>query len=245
MKDITSQYLPYRESQSDNPPKERFNLSVPEEGYVIGTAPKLSFLDKRMNHLRDLMVKCRYDISYHPIMNSIAQVCARMVGVKNNRYMNSTPEFKLYTFKGLEELPNGEHFNGLNFNPSWDTRDILLDEIILELEKGTPEQNARATFETILNLQKLQIEFYVFYAEGMRTPHIHIYGMLPEVCDWVEKELACLIFARKVVPMEYFHLLDTALFSQHTISLEFSKHYKHGTMLRCIWSYSPKEEKCN
>lgn len=210
----------------------------------------LTFIEKRETFLRKLISICNYETKKYEIINPIAITCNKGDKFTCNKfdkfYSNYIPEFKLYTLQGKEELPNGEYFDGLNFKKEWDTRDILLSEAVLEIEKGNWETNIKGFWETVKNLTRLNIEFFVFYTEGMRTPHIHIYNLFPNVFDWAEKEMCMGIFCRKVVPLEYFHLIDTALWGEHGISLEFSKHYKYGTMNRLIWWNIPQEKNiCN
>lgn len=157
----------------------------------------------------------------------------------------TTPEFKVYAMSHDKDgffLPEGTYYNGLNFELDWDTRDILLSEGILELEKGTPEENYLATRETIINLHELRIGFAVFYAEGMRTYHIHLYNLFPNAQDWAEKNAAMAFFAQRIVPEKYHRLLDTALFEEHTIALEFAKHHRTKHIKKLILYYEPLDE---
>jgi hypothetical protein len=156
---------------------------------------------------------------------------------------------KVYILKPNEtgefELSAGEYFNGSNFNPDWNTRDIFLSEGVIEIEKGNRQTNLKGTYDTCLNLIKYKIHFAVFYAEGMRTPHIHIYEIFKDCEDWAIKELSMALFCRQVVPFEFFHLIDTALFGQHTIALEFSKHYKYSFMNKLLFEHMPDKNNIN
>ena len=192
----------------------------------------ISFLDKRKFFLNSLLKNCDYQVTWSENKSKYVPY-----GTKNVSYV---PEFQLYTLDG-DSLSEPEFFDGFNFNPNWNTRDILLDEAVIEIEHKTDlNLNWLGTMETIWNLQKEKIHFAVFYAEGMRSPHIHIYGLFKDVQDWAEKEMAMAVFCRKIIPFEFFHLADRNLWGQHTIALEFSKHYRTGNMLKLLYEYVPE-----
>ena len=153
----------------------------------------------------------------------------------NPKFYILIPEYETY--------PKGVGYDGLNFDKAWNTRDIFLDEGIFEFEKGkTWDENIKAFWGGCLDLMKHKIHFIVFYALGMRTPHIHCYGLFPNVQDWAEKELSYHLFCQKVFSLEYRHLLDTSLGGQQTIALEFSKHWRSGKMKKPIFEHCPKGE---
>lgn len=170
---------------------------------------------------------------------------------KNSNY-NSVCNVKFYELKD-GELSEPKEIDPYNFDKNVNTRDQLISELTLEFDIGTQQERNLAIQQTILNLQKLNIHFAVFEAEGQRSPHIRIYdlfkvydekGSLLEL-EWDTKERMALIFARKVVPFEYFHLLDKSILGQHTIQLEFAKHHRTGKMFKLIYEYVPEVKECN
>jgi len=202
----------------------------------------MNFLEKRKEFLRFLQRICNYSLRRQEFKNS--------AGYKTE-IIDYDSELKFYKMQKEEEgffLPQDDQGNYLgegfdySFNSEWDTRNILLSEGVIEIEKGDWKINIKGFWDTCINLIKNKIHFAVFYAEGMRTPHIHIYDLFPDCKDWAEKEMAMAIFCRKIVPFEYFHLIDTALWGEHPIALEFSKHYKYGTMNKLLFEYPFRED---
>lgn len=242
VKEITSQFLPFRISSSNC----NIQIDVTKIDYSL-----LNFRNKRKAFLNFLlrMADCRLE-KVEVKTEWLRSYMQKMEG--RTFQCNYIPNFQVYTLsknqEGDFELSDPEYFDGYNFNPLWDTRDILLSEAVIEIESAdknkTQGQNDliswEGTLETIWSLQKHKIHFAVFYAEGMRTPHIHIYELFKDVQDWAEKEMAMALFCRKVIPFEYFHLADRNLWGQHTIALEFAKHYRAGHIKKLLFEYLPE-----
>lgn len=195
----------------------------------------MTFLERREALCRWLIGRARFGISWHLIQNKIARACAR-----KDKYANYESELHFYT--GIDDAGK-DVFNGLNFNKDWCMRDILIQDLVLEVESADADFNLQGTIEICNNLQKEGIGFFVFDHQG-KSFHIHIYDIFPGVGNWAEKEMLAAMFAMKVVPAKYFALLDMALFGQHQIALEFAKHYKTDKMNKPLFYYLPGREQC-
>ncbi len=166
-------------------------------------------------------------------------ICSKCGGADGRRIYS--PKIKFYVLHpDYENYPAAEVYSGLNFDRLWNTRDILIDEAVFEFEKGINwRENIQAFWDAIQSLIRWEVHFAAFYAQGMRAPHIHAYGLFPNVEDWAEKELTYHLFCQKVFPIEIRHLLDTALAGQQTIALEFSKHWRSGRIKKLLFEYTP------
>ena len=132
-----------------------------------------------------------------------------------------------------------EYYNGY-FNPRWNTRRVLDTELRIEFDNEFRLKNIRAFWDTCINLKERGIHFATFYAIGMRSPHIVIYDFLPPGLEPEVAKKARIAFCRKVVPMNAIGYLDTGLLDTgHKVCLEFSKHWRYGTMLRLMFEEVP------
>lgn len=183
----------------------------------------MNFLQKRQEFLRKLLCICRYKIKKYILHDKY-----------NTSWYNCFPEWKVNTIITENKQTGFVFFDTYNFNPTWNNRDILLSEGVLEIEAPNFETSIKGTWDTCINLIRRKIRFSVYYAQGMRTPHIHIYDLFPDALDWAEKELAMNLFANQVVSLEYRHFLDRNLFSQHSIALEYAKHYRTGYVKKLL-----------
>ena len=120
------------------------------------------------------------------------------------------------------------------FNKYCNTRYIFPTEWICEFDIDH-DTAILACCATIVNLLNQGYQFSVWYAEGMRSPHIHIYDLLPEDIDKRKQVLLRKKFAEKIIPKEYFKYVDKALFNNHKVCLEFAKHWKYGTHLKLLF----------
>lgn len=135
-----------------------------------------------------------------------------------------------------------KEYSGIMFNPRWNTRYISPTEIVIEFDCPF-EQAYSILVNTITNLIKNKIHFSVWFAVGMRSHHIRIYDLLPLGLSHEEQFQARLLFCRKFIDWADLRYLDTTLLNTgQTIALEFSKHFKHDTMLKLIGEHLPEQK---
>lgn len=144
------------------------------------------------------------------------------------RVISSTPEIPQY------------------LNKFHNTRLKIDSETICETDKLQGEKMMFFICETIASLIRNKIHFAVFYAEGMRSPHIKIYDFEElRMLNQMQRVKAQVEFWRRHIPFGLFQFCDTGLFmDNHTLPLEFSIHWKYGTPYNLLFEYLP-EEKCN
>jgi hypothetical protein len=128
------------------------------------------------------------------------------------------------------------------YNPKYNTRYILDNEICIEVEwkeNNLENQNKgiTATTETCLNLINAGVKFSVWYSNEMKTPHIRIHEIkeLGETKDPLKKKLIRQTFSKKFVPFVYHAQIDSSLFSRHKIQLEYANHWKYGTPFEMLF----------
>jgi len=128
------------------------------------------------------------------------------------------------------------------YNPKYNTRYLQPDEIVIEIEwKENTLENQNKGMEAIAltcsNLLDLGLNFSVWYAKGMRSPHIRIRGLkeLGETENKIKKRLIRKYFTRKVVPFVFHGKIDSSLFSRHKICLEYASHWKHETPFEMLF----------
>lgn len=208
-------------------------------GSFIKKYDSKNWIERRKEFLENLSDQNTKLIEWQPITNEIARIIHNALRIgKKNHYHTITSNFKMYTIKNFE-INEGEYYDGINFKSEWNTRDILLNEAVIEIEGKDFEKNLRRTYQVSINLLRKGIHHTVFYSEGMRTPHIHAYNLLPQVQTWSEKIIVMELLCRDVVPFEYFHLVDRALWGEHTIALEFAKHYRTGKIKKLLYEVCP------
>lgn len=200
---------------------------------------KMTFLERREAICRWHLSRARFDISKYKISDKWAVILNKMLNKKHNKKGNpeeyANYNSQLYFYTGKDEAGK-EVFDGTNFNKDWLLRKILIQDGVFEVEKKDDVNfNIAGTWAIAENLMKLGIEFYIFWHEGGRAPHIHIYNLFPRVDSWAEKEMHANIFANKIVPSKYLPYLDRSLFGEQQIALEFSKHFKNGTMNKLLF----------
>lgn len=195
----------------------------------------MNFLEKRLEHLQFLFKIAEQNIEKVHVTNPYTKWF-----FKRNFVCNYNTELKVYNLIDGSELPEPEMYDTYSFNSLWNTRDILLNEGVIEIEGKNFEENIKGTWDTCINLIKNKIRFSVFYAEGMRTPHIHIYNLFEGIQDWAEKELAMNLFVNKIVSIEFKHLVDRNLCGNHTIALEYAKHWRTGHVKKLLFEHNPE-----
>jgi hypothetical protein len=205
---------------------------------------ELPFIEKRHKFLNWLLMRRLWDVEKIPIKDKIARACHRSDYVLN--YVSPIVVNEQHRTDKEDSFEKDERFDGMNFNPSWNTRRVQPTEIIIEFDNEFQIKNIRWFYDTAINLIQNKIHFVVFYAVGMKCPHIRIYDLLPEdLDDDIAKEVR-LIFARSVVPMDAMSYLDKGLLSTgHKCQLEFAKHWKYNSMFKLMAEHLPSFSETN
>ena len=120
---------------------------------------------------------------------------------------------------------------------------ILEDQITIEIEFSphTREnflKNWLACGCVCNNLVRENIPFIVYFAKGMKAPHICIYQVkeLKGLTDFQRREVRKL-FTYQVVPKQYHKVIDTSMFQDQKLPIPFSKHWKYNTFYLPIASH--------
>jgi|TARA_R100000501_G_C2626010_1_gene119574 hypothetical protein len=143
-------------------------------------------------------------------------------------------------------------YKGYNFLPSYNLREILNDEIVIEFDMKNWNKSMR-TFQneiswpainlTAVNLYNAGISFEIWDHDG-KSPHIHIHDLkriknLP--AD--KRKLFKKIFIRNFVPIEYLFYADDSLTGISLIALENSKHWKGKySVKKLLAKFNPNEK---
>ena len=137
----------------------------------------------------------------------------------------------------------------LYFNPAYNTRTNFDTEWDCEFDHENHEWNVKAICLVCLNLIHQEYHFSVWYAQGMKSPYIRIYDLLPEGLTERQRVSARKQFSKEVVPSHLWKYLDKSFFHRTKICLEFSKHWRYRTHLKLLFEYLPnktkQEELCN
>lgn len=134
-------------------------------------------------------------------------------------------------------------FVNLNAN----IRTKVNSETCLETDK-IPDFNKACSFivEICRFLIRNHYNFFVWYAEGQRSPHIRIYDF--EELNYLNPEQrikAQIEFWKKHVPFGMFHLIDSGIFvDNHPLQLEYALHYKYKTPFLLLFEYKPEVITC-
>ncbi len=113
----------------------------------------------------------------------------------------------------------------------------LPNEIRIEFDSEDKEKNWKDVHQTSINLYEKNYNFAVFYVEGGRSPHIHIYD-----CDEMEnlsKEQRRIYrrrFIKKFCPKDSEYDLELCD-EKHLCALEFAKHFKYNKPKRLIYFF--------
>ena len=121
-------------------------------------------------------------------------------------------------------------------------REISKDEIVFDVD------NRDFGFEAInfiaINLYNSGYNFEIYYAEGQKSPHLHIKN-IQGLEDLTPEQLKKYkeLFLRKYCPVEYLPYLDFSLTAKHLIAEEHKPHfkYKNPKLLLNTWN----EDKIN
>lgn len=213
---------------------------------IVSKYEGLNFLEKRQVILGWLLNFSPFETESFPIKNEISKgINNRFSFSKKNHYVNykGMKVNEQHEVDGECISKQDEYFDGLNFNVLWNTRRIFPTEIRIEFESMLFTDNLKHFYDTCLNLIKQKIHFCAFYSLGQKCPHIIIYDLLPNGLDDDVSYQTRLLFCRLVVPMNSLAYLDLGMLrTGHKCQLEFSKHWRHGTMFKLLFEHIPGEE---
>lgn len=111
------------------------------------------------------------------------------------------------------------------FDPKYNLREILSDEVVIEFDLDNPPLTYWAINITCLNLLTAGYHFEVWKHEG-KSPHLHIHNLSIKNLGDNERSLFKRMFAERYVPEKFHRWLDKSLFGRHLIALEWAKHWK-------------------
>lgn len=126
-----------------------------------------------------------------------------------------------------------------NQSRSYKHRQGMPNEIRIEFDGDDKNKNWEAINFTAINLYKKGYSFAIFYVEGGRSPHIHIYDLDElEDLDYNQRNKYRRLFLKEIVPKNYspdYELCD----EKHLCALEFANHFKYNKpkeLLCCFWN---------
>tara|TARA_R100001530_G_scaffold129507_1_gene99899 strand:+ start:513 stop:1328 length:816 start_codon:yes stop_codon:yes gene_type:complete len=132
----------------------------------------------------------------------------------------------------LEYFPDTLWWDGFHkwetFNPSrsYKHRHGMPNEIRIEFDYEDNRKNWEAINFTAIKLNKLGYSFAIYYVEGGRGPHLHIYDLDElEQLDYEQRTIYRQKFLTKICGK---YEADKALCDEkHMCALEFAHHFKH------------------
>ena len=141
------------------------------------------------------------------------------------------------------------------FNPRYNLREILDDEIVIEFDSPKKvEEMSKTEFEefrtlslsaihlTGVNLFRAGIKFEV-WAHGGISPHIHIHDLPIKQLDKDKRRLFKKLFIRKYVPEEYLKYVDISLTGIHLVRIEYSPCWKGKYKIKeLLYSFNPEKK---
>ncbi len=124
-------------------------------------------------------------------------------------------------------------------------RMIERDEIVVDIDD--PSENGIYCYnETGINLVNAGYHIEIWYAKGMKAPHIHIKNILNlEELNYEELKEYKKLFLEKYIPKDYWNdkIPDYSLCSKHPIAEENKPHHKYGTIKKLVSEFN--EQKFN
>ncbi|MHA1693665.1 MAG: CHC2 zinc finger domain-containing protein [Candidatus Helarchaeota archaeon] len=114
-----------------------------------------------------------------------------------------------------------------NKNKSYKHRQGLPNEIRIEFDNKNINKNLEAINYVLIKLEELKYSFAVYYTEGGRGPHIHIYDLDElEELDYEQRTEYRKRFLKKICGK---YKPDFALCDEkHLCALEFANHFKYN-----------------
>ncbi len=129
-----------------------------------------------------------------------------------------------------------------NFNPEYNLREILNDEIVIEFDLEDQEVGNDATMLTLFNLVTSGYECEV-WGHGGRSPHIHIHNLPISHLEKDQRKLFKKLFIRKHVPIEFLEWVDISLTGIHLLRIEHSPCWKKKYGIKTLMArYNPNIE---
>lgn len=128
-----------------------------------------------------------------------------------------------------------------DFKENKNLRHIQDNEIVLECD------NREKGFEGInfigINLYKAEYKFEVWYAEGQKSPHIHIKDIRFLNLEGKELKKYKELFMNKYTPREYIPFSDKTLCqNKHLIAEENKPHFKYKTIKKLLSVFNEGKE---
>lgn len=114
------------------------------------------------------------------------------------------------------------------------TREVQPTELIIEFD-CEQEKAFRFIADVYYKLIELGYNFFVWYAEGQRCPHIRIYDFLDDNLTIEQQEFQRKVFVANLCSEESLPFLDKSLLiTGKTCQLEFAKHWRYDTMFKRV-----------
>lgn len=128
------------------------------------------------------------------------------------------------------------------FNPSYNLREILKDEIVIEFDHEDRDLTWRAIDLTAVNLFNAGYSFEI-WEHGGKSPHLHIHNLPISNLDDDKRALFKKFFIRRYVPSEYLKFVDLTLTGIHMIAIEWAYHWKGCYDVKKLLSkFNPNDE---
>lgn len=134
----------------------------------------------------------------------------------------------------LKYFPDLLWWDGINKHQVWNEsynfkhRAGMPNEIRIEFDSENKEKNWESVNFTAINLYRLGYSFAIFYVEGGRSPHIHIYDLDElELLSYEQRTEYRTKFLNKICPKGNdpdYGLCD----EKHLCALEFVNHFKYN-----------------
>lgn len=112
-----------------------------------------------------------------------------------------------------------------NFNPDYNLREILNDEICVEFDTKNEDLAWKGINFTAINLYQAGYIFQI-WDHGGKSPHLHVHDLPITQLEPDKRRLFKKIFIRKYVPLEYLKFVDYSLTGIHLIAIEWVEHWK-------------------
>lgn len=170
-------------------------------------------------------------------INSLSQEIRPLCVEKRKQLLNS------YRVKQPFRVSVGRRkwFQYEQFNPTYNLREILNDEIVIEFDNENRNLTWTAINFTAINLYRTGFDFEVWSHNG-KSPHLHIHNLPIAHLEKDKLRLFKKVFIRKFVPKEYLEYVDYTLTGIHLIAIEWINHWKGCYDIKQLLSkFNPKE----
>lgn len=120
-------------------------------------------------------------------------------------------------------------------------RMIKRDEIVFDFDNR--ENGFYGINFTGINLASAGYHFEIYYAEGQKSPHIHVKGILG-LSDLDKNQLKQYkkLFMKRYAPKEYWEFMDIQLIGNHRIAEENKLHYKYNTIKKLMGAWNKDKQ---